>query len=157
MVPFPQCRPSEWNGEMTRAQPFSMETVFNIVMTTSDGGEKIKQGMGEQWKGSNQGWQFKPWQILSLSTSSSDFLLCPSSSIVSWIAAVVNLSINSPPGPLSRRCCFTNGVIQVWENELLAWWLLCVDRVIKIWHSTESKDPAGQLSPLSTEKWKEDC
>lgn len=108
-------------------------------------------GGGGQWKGSNQGWQDKPWQILSLNFQLRLFLLCPSSSRF-MNHSLADLSITSPPGRLSRRCCSADGVIQVWENyQLLAWWLLCVDRVIRMCHSTYSVDPARQLSPLSTE------
>lgn len=64
---FHRVTTSDWNGET--AQPLSMETVFNIVMTTSVGGEKknntrnVGWEVWVQWKGFNQEWRIEPRHV----------------------------------------------------------------------------------------------
>ncbi len=102
----------------------------------------------KQWKGRNKGWQDKPWQILSLSTSCSDSPSSAQAHLVSWIALWFCQS------PLLQAPWVGDAALLMELFRcgiLLAWWLLCFDKVIKVRHSAKSKDPAGQLSPLSKE------
>lgn len=119
---------------------------------STEGGNKTRSE-GKQWNGVIKDDRTSSDRF-SLSTFSSELFSSARAHLVSWI-----------PAP---QICQSSFLWALWAGDaaslmelfrceknyqLLAWFLLCVDRVIKIWHSTKLKDPAGQLSPLSTETY----
>lgn len=70
---------------------------------------------GKQWKGVIKDDRTSPDRF-SLSTSSSDSSSSARAHLVSWITERQICQSSLLHGPLSGRCCFTNGVIQVWKT-----------------------------------------
>ena len=114
MAPFPHGWMKWWNGLGSAIHHGNCVHYRHDNLQRRRKKNETRKG-GKQWKGSNQGWQDKPWQILSLNFQLRLFLLCPSSSRF-MNHRLADLSITCPLGPLSGRCCSANGVIEVWKT-----------------------------------------